>query len=109
MTSWVQWWSQSRSVSSSLDDAVFTVSPRAKGSVIANIWAERNGGSLPIVEDDQTRVGLVSACDRVRVMDEGQDVGQLAATDSMMRDIVTVTEEMPVKDVAHRLQERSLI
>jgi len=102
----VQWWSQSRSGSNSLKDAVFTVSPRAKGSAIADIVAERNGGSLPIVEEDRTCVGLVSECDRLRGMDTGQDLSQLAATDSLTHDIVRVTEEMPVKDVVHRRQEQ---
>jgi CBS domain-containing protein len=105
----VQWWSQSRSGSSRLKDAVFTVSPRAKGSAIADIVAERNGGSLPIVEDDRTRVGLVSEFDLLRVMDTGHDLGQLAATDIMTRDIVTVTEEMSVTAVVHRRQARTLI
>ena len=102
----MQWWSQSRSGSSRLEDAVFTVSPRAKGSAIADIVAERNGGSLPIVEEDRTCVGLVSECDRLRGMDTGQDLSQVAATDIMTRDIVTVTEEMPGKDVVHRFQEQ---
>jgi len=102
----VQLCSQSRSVSSSLEDAVFTVSPRAKRSAIAGILADRNVGTLPIVEEDRKRIGLVGECDLLRVMDEGQDVGQLAARDIMMRDIVTVTEEMPVKDVVHLHQER---
>jgi len=42
-------------------------------------------------------------------MDEGKDLGELVATDIMTRDVVTVTEEMPVKDVVHLLQERHLI
>ena len=61
------------------------------------------------MEDDRTRVGLVSECDLLRGMDEGQDVGQLAATDIMTYDIVTVMEEMPGKDVVHRRQARPLI
>ena len=56
-----------------------------------------------------TLVGLVSEFDLLRVMDAGKDLGQLAATDIMTRDVVTVTEEMLVKDVVHLLQERHLI
>lgn len=92
-----------------MEDAVFTVSPQAKGFVIADILAERNIGSVPVVEEDRTLVGLVSEFDLLRVMDEGKDLGQLAATDIMTRDVVTVTEEMPVKDVVHLLQERHLL
>jgi CBS domain-containing protein len=58
------------------------------------------------VEDDRTRVGLVSEFDLLRVMDTGQDLGQLAATDILTHDIVTVIEAMPIKAVVLRLQER---
>lgn len=92
-----------------MEDAVLTVSPQAKGSAIADILAERNVGSVPVVEEDRTLIGLVSEFDLLRVMDEGNDLGRLAATDIMTRDVVTVTEEMPVKDVVHLLQERHLI
>ena len=92
-----------------MEDAVFTVSPKTKGATIADILAERNFGSVPVVEEDQALVGLVSEFDLLRVMDEGKDLGQLAATDIMTRDVITVTEEMPVKDVVHLLQERHLI
>ncbi len=75
-----------------MGDAVFTVSPQAKSSAIADILAERNVGSDPVVEEDRTLVGLVSEFDLLRVMDDGKDLGQLAATDIMTRDVVTVTE-----------------
>jgi hypothetical protein len=42
-------------------------------------------------------------------MDKGQELGQLAATDILTHDIVIFIEEMPVKDVVYRLQERPLI
>lgn len=100
---------QTLTVRQVMEDAVFTVSPQAKGSVIADLLAERNFGSVPVVEEDRTLVGLVSEFDLLRVMDEGKDLGQLAATDIMTRDVVTVTEEMPVKDVVHLLHERHLI
>lgn len=92
-----------------MEDAVFTVSPKTKGATIADILAERNFGSVPVVEEDQALVGLVSEFDLLRVMDEGKDLGQLAATDIMTRDVVTVTEEMLVKDVVRLLHERHLV
>lgn len=100
---------QTLTVRQVMEDAVCTVSPQAKGSAIAHIVGERHVGSVPVVEEDRTLVGLVSEFDLLRVMDEGQDLGQLAATDIMTRDVVTVTEEMLVKDVVHLLQERHLI
>jgi CBS domain-containing protein len=100
---------QTLTVRDVMEDAVFTVSPQAKGSAIADIMAERNVGSVPVVEEDRTLVGLVSEFDLLRVMDEGKDLGQLAATDIMTRDVVTVSEELPVKEVVHLLQERHLL
>lgn len=92
-----------------MEDAVFTVSPHTKGSTIAEILTERNFGSIPVVEGDRSLVGLVSEFDLLRVMDQGKDLRQLTATDIMTRDVVTVTEEMLVKDLVHLLQERHLI
>lgn len=92
-----------------MEDAVFTVSPHTKGSTIAEILTERNFGSIPVVEQDRTLVGLVSEFDLLRVMDQDKDLRQLTAMDIMTRDVVTVTEEMLVKDLVHLLQERHLI
>jgi CBS domain-containing protein len=92
-----------------MEDAVFTVSPQTKGATIAEILTERNFGSVPVVEEDRTLLGLVSEFDLLRVMDEGKDLRQLTATDIMTRDVVTVTQEMPVKDLVHLLQARHLI
>ncbi|MEK7237140.1 MAG: CBS domain-containing protein [Nitrospirota bacterium] len=100
---------QTLTVRDVMEDAVLTVSPQAKGSAIADILAERNVGSVPVVEEDGTLVGLVSEFDLLRVMDGSIDLGRPTATDIMTRDVVTVTEEMPVKDVVHLLQERHLI
>lgn len=92
-----------------MEDAVYTVSPQTKGSAIADIMAERNVGSVPVVEEDCTLVGLITEFDLLRVMDEGKDLDRLAATDIMTRDVVSVTEERSIKDVVHLLQERHLI
>jgi CBS domain-containing protein len=92
-----------------MEDALFTVSPQTKGITIAEIMTERNFGSVPVVAEDRTLLGLVSEFDLLRVMDEGKDLRQLTAKDIMTHDVVTVTEEMLVKDVVHLLQERHLI
>lgn len=92
-----------------MEDAVFTVGPQTKGSAIAAIMAERNVGSVPVVEEDRTLVGLITEFDLLRVMDEGKDVDRLAATEIMTRDVASVTEEVSIKDVVHLLQERHLI
>lgn len=42
-------------------------------------------------------------------MDQDKDLPQLSAMDIMTREVVTVTEEIPVKYVVRLLQERHLI
>ncbi len=92
-----------------MEDAVFTVSPQTKGATIAELLTDRNFGSVPVVEEDRTLLGLVSEFDLLRVMEEGQDLRQLTAKEIMTQDVVTATEEMLVKDLVHLLQARHLI
>jgi CBS domain-containing protein len=92
-----------------MEDTVFTVSPQTKGITIAEIMTERNFGSVPVVAEDRTLLGLVSEFDLLRVMDEGKDLRQLMAKDFMTHDVVTATEEMLVKDLVPLLQARHLI
>lgn len=92
-----------------MDDAVFTVSPQTKGTMIAEILTERNFGSVPVVEQDRTLVGLVSEFDLLRIMEEGKDLCQITASEIMTRDVVTATEQMLVPDIVKILREQHLI
>lgn len=92
-----------------MEDAVVTVSPQTTGLAIAEILSERNFGSVPVVEPDRTLVGLVSEFDLLRVMDEDRDLRQVTAAEIMTSKVVTVTEDMPVKDLIQLLQDRFLI
>lgn len=92
-----------------MEDAVVTVSPSALGLAIAQILSERNFGSVPVVEEDRTLVGLVSEFDLLRAMDEEKDLRKVTAGEIMTRDVVTATGDMPVKDLIQLLQDRFLI
>ena len=92
-----------------MEDAVFTVSPDTKGITIAEIKTERNFETVPVVKEDLTLVGLVSEFDLLRVIDEGKDLREVTAEEIMTNNVVTVTEEMLVKDLIDLLQERHLI
>ena len=92
-----------------MQDAVWTVNPHTKGSAVAEIMAERNFGSVPVVKEDRTLVGLISEFDLLRVIDQEKDLSKVTAADIMTQDIVTVTEDTLVKDLVHLLQERHLI
>ncbi len=92
-----------------MEDAVFAVRPDTKGSTIAETMTERNFGSVPVVKEDSTLVGLVSEFDLLRAIEEGKDLRSVKAEELMTKNVVTVTEEMLVKDLIHLLQERHFI
>ena len=92
-----------------MEDAVVTVSPKATGLTIAQILSDRNFGSVPVVEEDRTLVGLVSEFDLLRAMDVDKDLRKVTAGEIMTRDVVTATEDMPVKDLIQLLQDRFLV
>ena len=92
-----------------MENDVYTASPDTKGIVIAETMIDQNFGAVPVVEKDFTLVGLVSEFDLLRVMEEEKDLRQITAEEIMTRNVVTVTEEMLVKDLIKLLQERHLI
>lgn len=92
-----------------MENQVFTVSPNTKGITIAELMTDRNFGSVPIVEEDSTLVGLVSKFDLLRAIEEGKDLRRVTAQEIMTKDVVTVTEDMLVKDLVNLLQSRHLV
>ena len=94
-----------------MEDAVFTCTPGTAGVTVAQVLTERNFGSVPVVTEDKTLVGLISEFDLLKAMTDGKDLRKITAGDIMtpQEKLVTVTEEMPVLDLIKILQERHLI
>ncbi|MBH0179549.1 MAG: CBS domain-containing protein [Nitrospira sp.] len=92
-----------------MEDQVFTVGPETKAITIAEMMTDRNFGSVPIVKQDSTLVGLVSEFDLLRAIEEGKDLHRVTAQEIMTKDVVTVTEDLLVKDLIHLLQSQHLI
>jgi CBS domain-containing protein len=67
---------------------------------------QRNFGSLPIVEEDRTLVGLVSEYDLLQAMIEGRDLRKIMAVEIMSTHPVTATEDMKLEEVANLFQDR---
>lgn len=101
--------SASLTVGQLMKGAVVTCSPRARAVDVARRLSERNVGSIPIVEEDGTLVGLVSESDLIDVLLAGKDLRALTAQEVMTRKVVTVTEEMPIGDLMNLFQDRFLI
>jgi len=92
-----------------MEDAVVTVAPQTSARAIAELLSDGGFGSVPVVEGDRTLVGLVSEFDLLKLMDQSRDLRTVTAADVMTRDVITVTEDVSVKDLIHLLQERHLI
>lgn len=94
-----------------MEDAVFTCSPTTAGITVAQVVIERNFGSVPVVNEERTLVGLISEFDLLKAMTNGKDLRKVTAKEIMTPedDLVTVTEEMPIIDLAKILEESHLI
>jgi len=94
-----------------MQDAVFTCSPTTAGITAAQVVIERNFGSVPVVNEERTLVGLISEFDLLKAMTNGKDLRKVTAKEIMTPedDLVTVTEEMPIMDLAKILEESHLI
>ncbi len=79
---------------------------RTDALTISRLMTQRNFGSLPVVEEDRTLVGLVSEYDLLQAMIEGRDLRKIMAVEIMSTHPVTATEEMKLEEVANLFQDR---
>lgn len=91
-----------------MQDAVTRCTSRTDASTIAHMMTHRNFGSLPVVEEDGTLVGIVSEYDLLQAMLDGRDLRKVLATEIMSTHPVTVTEDQTLAQVADLFQDRYL-
>jgi CBS domain-containing protein len=89
-----------------MQDAVFTCGSRADALSISRMMTQRNFGSLPVVEEDRTLVGLISEYDLLQAMIDGRDLRKIMAVEIMSSNPVTATENMLLEQVANLFQDR---
>ncbi len=92
-----------------MEDAVVKVSPTSSAMVVAELLSEHNFGSVPVVEADGTLRGLVTEFDLLKAVEQDKDLRKVLVSEIMTREVVTTTEEMPLMNLIHLLQERHLI
>lgn len=92
-----------------MEDAVVTTSPTSSAMTVAEILSEHSFGSLPVVEKDRTLRGLVTEFDLLKAVEQGKDLREVSVSDMMTKDVVSTTEETPIMQLIHLLQERHLI
>ena len=66
-----------------MQDAVTRCTSRTDVLTIAHMMTHRNFGSLPVVEEDGTLVGVVTEYDLLQAMIEGRDLRKILATEIM--------------------------
>jgi len=89
-----------------MQDAVFTCGSRADALAISRMMTQRNFGSLPVVDEDRTLVGLISEYDLLQAMIDGRDLRKIMAVELMSSNPVTATENMRLEQVANLFQDR---
>ena len=89
-----------------MQDAVFTCGARVDALSIGRMLTQRNFGSLPVVEEDRTLVGLISEYDLLQAMIDGRDLRKIMAVEIMSSNPVTATENMLLEQVANLFQDR---
>ena len=92
-----------------MEDEVVTTSPTSSAMTVAEILSEHSFGSLPVVEKDGTLRGLVTEFDLLKAVEQGKDLREVSVSDIMTKDVVSTTEETPIMQLIHLLQERHLI
>jgi CBS domain-containing protein len=91
-----------------MQDAVLTCTPRTDALTLASMMTRRGVGSLPVVEQDGTLVGIVSEYDLLQTMIDGRDLRKILAVEIMSPQPVTVTEDQLLTQVADLFQDRYL-
>ena len=89
-----------------MQDAVFTCGARVDALSISRMLTQRNFGSLPVVEEDRTLVGLISEYDLLQALIDGRDLRKIMAVEIMSSNPVTATENMLLEQVANLFQDR---
>lgn len=89
-----------------MEPDVLTCRRETSTARIASMMTGHNFGSLPVIEEDETLIGIVSEYDLLRLMVQGRDPHKITAADIMTSQIVTVTEELSLESLANLFQDR---
>jgi len=92
-----------------MQDAVITCSPRTSALRIALLMTDRHIGSLPVVDEHKTLLGIISEADLLTQILNDKDLRNLTAADLMTKDVLKVTENQAFIDLATLFEDRRLI
>lgn len=81
---------------------------KTKGDVIASLMIE-GFGAVPVVDDKKKLVGIVSEHDLLAAMDDGHQLGVIAAGDIMTHNPYSVRPETMLPTLIHVLRASDLV
>ena len=94
------------SVGQLMQDAVFTCGPHTDCLTVSRLMTRHHFGSLPVVKEDRTLVGLITEYDLLQLMIAGRELGKVPAEQIMSSPVLTVTEDKSLVEVADLFQDR---
>jgi CBS domain-containing protein len=98
----------SMTVSQVMEKEVQSVRLRTKGDVIASLMIE-GFGAVPVVENGLKLAGIVSEHDLLAALDDGHQLGAVAAKDIMTGNPYSVRSETTLGTLVHVLRASDLV
>ena len=92
-----------------MEDHLVTCHPTDSALTAADKLYEGNCGSVPVVDNDYTLIGLVSEYELLCLMEAEKDLRNIPVGDIMTREVVTITEDTAFLDITRLLQKHHLI
>ncbi len=92
-----------------MEKDVISCRPDDTGRHIASQLTRFNFGSLPVMEENGTLIGLVSEFDLLNVLMEGQELDRVKARDIMSGEVKFVHPDTPVVEIIRLLNKDHLI
>ncbi|RMH35856.1 MAG: CBS domain-containing protein [Nitrospirae bacterium] len=91
-----------------METDVQTGHPHTKADVLGSFMIEGFGG-VPIVDQQQRLVGIVTEFDLLSLLDRGLELGDVTAEDLMTREVVRVSPDIDMRTLIYVLQTNHLI
>ncbi len=76
---------------------------------LSDILYKREFGSIPIVDEENTLIGLVSEYDLLNAIKKGMHLRETLAFEVMTKEVVSVREDFPMAEVIKILQSNHFI
>ena len=89
-----------------MQTGLMTVTPETPLADVQRMFVEEEIHGAPVVDDEGVVRGVVSSLDLLRDSAEleGRGGSELTATDAMTRELVSVTSDTPVAEIAQKMR-----